>query len=180
MPNTKDLYCEALLSMCETQRLGKITVTSLIKETNTARQTFYNNFRDLNDLISYIPINHLARSGLPINTVENIRHAFAFAQHHKGFFRQLPEHAGQNNFRDTIVGWLQEASYQQHIDDTLPPDEQLLQKLKIDVYIFGIVDVFLQWCQSGLEWSFEVVLDAIWECSPDFLRTQPIEPVPLG
>ena len=57
MANSKELYCEALLRMCETQRLGKITVTSLIKETGTARQTFYNNFRDINDLVSFIPIH---------------------------------------------------------------------------------------------------------------------------
>ena len=176
MANSKELYCEALLRMCETQRLGKITVTSLIKETGTARQTFYNNFRDINDLVSFIPIHYLTTGGVPINAIENIRHAFVYAQHHKGFFSQLPDHAGQNNFRDTIVSWLQEASYEEHIDPSLPPDEQLLLKLKIDVYLYGIVDVFLQWCKTDLEWSFEVVLDAIWECSPAFLRKRPLQP----
>lgn len=176
MANSKELYCEALLRMCETQRLGKITVTSLIKETGTARQTFYNNFRDINDLVSFIPIHYLTTGGVPINAIENIRHAFVYAQHHKGFFSQLPDHAGQNNFRDTIVSWLQEASHEEHIDPSLPPDEQLLLKLKIDVYLYGIVDVFLQWCKTGLEWSFEVVLDAIWECSPAFLRKRPLQP----
>lgn len=62
MANSKELYCEALLRMCETQRLGKITVTSLIKETGTARQTFYNNFRDINDLVSFIPIHYLTQA----------------------------------------------------------------------------------------------------------------------
>ncbi|MBS5502088.1 MAG: hypothetical protein KHX01_03930, partial [Eggerthella sp.] len=123
MADTKKLYCDTLLRLCETQPLNRITVTALIKETHTARQTFYNNFRDMNDLVSYIPISHLVQSGLPINTVENIRHAFAFAQHHKGFFRQLPDHAGQNNFRDTILEWLQQASYEQHLSPSLSPDE---------------------------------------------------------
>lgn len=175
MADTKKLYCDTLLRLCETQPLNRITVTAVIKETHTARQTFYNNFRDMNDLVSYIPISHLVQSGLPINTVENIRHAFAFAQHHKGFFRQLPDHAGQNNFRDTILEWLQQASYEQHLSPSLSPDEKLLLKLKIDVYLCGIVDVFLQWCRCDLQWSFEVVLDAIWQCAPDFLRKEPLQ-----
>lgn len=176
MQNCKQLYCETLLRLCETQSLSKMTVTALIKETSTARQTFYNNFRDINDLISYIPINELSRTGFPINTVANIRHAFTFAQLHKGFFSQLPAHVGQNSFRETIVEWLQAASYGQHLHAGLAPDERLLKKLEIDVYVYGIVDVFLQWCESGLEWPLEVVLDAIWECAPDFLRKKPIHP----
>ncbi|MCI8450585.1 MAG: TetR family transcriptional regulator, partial [Eggerthellaceae bacterium] len=46
MADTKKLYCDTLLRLCETQPLNRITVTALIKETHTARQTFYNNFRD--------------------------------------------------------------------------------------------------------------------------------------
>lgn len=161
--------------MCEEQCLSKITVTALVRESGTARQTFYNHFRDINDLVSYIPISYLlSDDDLPINTVENVRHAFVFAQAHKGFFRQLPEHSGQNNFRDTIVQWLQGLSYEHYVDDTLSDDKQLLQKLTIDVYVYGIVDVFLQWCSSGLEWPFEVVLEAVWDTAPNFLREQPI------
>ena len=101
MADTKKLYCDTLLRLCETQPLNRITVTALIKETHTARQTFYNNFRDMNDLVSYIPISHLVQSGLPINTVENIRSRLRVRTASQGVFptaarscrpEQLPRH----------------------------------------------------------------------------------------
>ena len=56
-------YCETLLQMCEDQPLSTITVTALIKRADTAKQTFYNNFRDLNDLINYIPRTYMMLMG---------------------------------------------------------------------------------------------------------------------
>ena len=55
----KKLYCDAFLQLCETRDLSSITVTNVIEAAGTARQTFYNHFSDINELIGYIPINSL-------------------------------------------------------------------------------------------------------------------------
>ena len=172
--DTKRRYCDALLALCETQKLSKISVSALIKEAKTARQTFYNNFRDINDLVSYLPINYLLSDGLPLNTLENIRHAFVFAQYHKGFFCQLPDHLGQNNFRDTFKAWLQDSCYRQYLGPEISPDTRLRMKLQIDLYCAGIIDVFLDWCRHGMEWPIEALLDTVWDCAPGFVRATPL------
>lgn len=45
----KSRYVTAIFTLCETKPLKKITVGDLLAETGTARQTFYNHFRDIND-----------------------------------------------------------------------------------------------------------------------------------
>ena len=56
---TKKLYCDALLSLCESRKLSDVTVTALVAQAGTARQTFYNHFNDVNDLIGYLTTNIL-------------------------------------------------------------------------------------------------------------------------
>ena len=100
---TKKMYCEALLELCNSKQLAKITVGDLARETGTVRQTFYNNFRDINDLISYIPINYLKTTQADVLTTENACRAYEYALEHRAFFEQLPTHSGQNNFRETSI-----------------------------------------------------------------------------
>ncbi len=46
-------FAEVLMDMCETRRLDDVTVVELVAEAGMARQTFYNHFTDINDLICY-------------------------------------------------------------------------------------------------------------------------------
>lgn len=49
-----ELFAEALLRMMKDKPLFSITVKNLLEETGASRQTFYNHFRDRNDLVCYI------------------------------------------------------------------------------------------------------------------------------
>lgn len=49
-----EIIAEALLNLSETKRLQSITVQDILAYTGISRQTFYNHFRDKNDLIAYI------------------------------------------------------------------------------------------------------------------------------
>ena len=51
--NYKNLLSESLLILNTTKTLKKITVTDLQKESGISRQTFYNHFLDIDDLIQY-------------------------------------------------------------------------------------------------------------------------------
>ena len=52
--DVKKILANALLNLCQKQSLQSITVSQLLKETGVSRQTFYNHFKDKNDLICYI------------------------------------------------------------------------------------------------------------------------------
>lgn len=169
---TKQLYCEALLKLSEEKPLAKITVRNLIEETETARQTFYNNFRDINDLISYLPINYLKTSGWQVLTKENARHAYEYAYEHRSFFGQLAFHTGQNNFRDTFVDWLENAYYEQYLSDDLTDNEKLHRMLAINLFAIGITNQFLEWCATGFTWPIDLLLQVQDEALPSFIKEQ--------
>ena len=48
-----NLLADALLMLCEQKQLTSITIKDLLKTTGVSRQTFYNRFRDKNDLIQW-------------------------------------------------------------------------------------------------------------------------------
>ena len=84
--NIKRMLANSLISLSDEKPLRKITVTDIITHAGTGRQTFYNHFKDKNDLIYWIfpvsythldvykrqapwPANHWRRSGSSIRPV---------------------------------------------------------------------------------------------------------------
>ena len=169
---TKQYLCETLIAMCEEQPLSSITVTALIKRAGVARQTFYNNFRDINDIINYIPRTFMLLAGFDGYTPEATLKAYRYATRHKGFFSALAKHSGQNSFRDEFITFCQELMYRQFLPDNLSADERFRRKLALDVYTIGVVDHFLKWCEGGLEWPYEVVAQVHSEAAPAFILDQ--------
>ena len=109
--SAKELYVQALFNLCDVKSINKITVSDILRESGTARQTFYNNFRDINDLISYVTNYHLERDPNIFNTREGSLESLAFMREHKSFFCQLPKHSGQNNFRESHIRKLKRMYY---------------------------------------------------------------------
>ena len=166
----KKHYTDTLLAMCEEQPLASVTVTALVKRAGTAKQTFYNHFRDLNDLVNYIPRNYILEAGFTAYSPTAILKTYRFAHEHKGFFSALAEHAGQNSFRDEFISFAENAAYKAFLIDGLSERELLERKLAIDLYTTGVVDHGLQWCAGGLEWDPDTLARVHAESAPDFMR----------
>lgn len=167
----KRLYCETLLELADEKPLGKITVSDIIGRAGTARQTFYNHFRDINDLISYLPISFVSSASKGVYDIEGVRTAYNYAAHHKRFFSQLPSHSGQNNFRISFIEWMEQLYRDEYITDDLPSDEQLRRAIAIVQYSTGVVDSFLEWCRCGLDWPVDVLVQVQDDALPAFARS---------
>lgn len=98
-----NLLFEALLELAEEMPLRKISVKALCDKAGVARQTFYNHFVDINELISWGPFHYVSAHSEYSYDINGIRAAYEFALAHKGFFAQLPHHSGQNSFRESFV-----------------------------------------------------------------------------
>ena len=166
------LYCETLMEMCEEMPLGQITVKALVERAGTAKQTFYNHFRDINDLVSYIPINFLETTGFDLFDLEGLRRACMYTRVHPGFFGQLSDHKGQNSFRETFLAWLEQQCCDRLLLPELDVQEQLYRRLCIQVFCAGVVDVFLRWCAPSAEWPFELFSRVVADMAPDFLEVR--------
>jgi hypothetical protein len=161
--------CETFMAMCTYMPIEKITVTRLIRQVGCARQTFYNYFSDINDLIRFIPINYLKTALSDLHDGDGVRRAYAYALEHPAFFTQLPRLKGQGDFRENFSSWLKNSFYELYLSRDMTYEEQLKRKLSIDMYCYGITDVFLDWCKAGLSWPLEIVLEAQSAARPPFM-----------
>lgn len=57
--DVKRILGTALLELTQKKPLESLTVSQILKETGVSRQTFYNHFKDKNDLICYVMIHLL-------------------------------------------------------------------------------------------------------------------------
>ena len=167
--SAKRRYVKALFKLCETKSINKITVTDILRETHTARQTFYNNFRDINDLIAFVFVYHFEENYDIFNTREGSFKSLDFAREHKAFFSQLPHHRGQNNFHETHVRMLKSGYYKLVFHTEEPPADDP-RKAFIDAYVYSCTNLFMDWCASGMtEPADEVLVDVYWNTKPDFI-----------
>ncbi len=165
----KERYVEALFRLSETKSINKITVTDILRETHTARQTFYNNFRDINDLIAYVFVYHFERNYDIFNTREGSLESLRFVREHRAFFRQIPHHTGQNNFHETHDRMLKQGYYKLVFQTEHPPADDP-RKALIDAYVYGCTNLFLDWCASDMtEPPDDVLVDVYWSTKPDFI-----------
>ena len=163
-------FSETLMDMCETRRLSDITVADLVERAGTARQTFYNHFSDINDLICYagsLPVRSVSQ---PFADFEGTRRVYALTRQHRAFFSQLPAQVGQNNFWETTTAWLKRMYYERFLDDRMDPDELAYRKTCIDLYCSGSTAVTRAWCASGMEASDEAMARVMYAMTPPFAK----------
>nr|WP_320024303.1 TetR/AcrR family transcriptional regulator C-terminal domain-containing protein [uncultured Acetobacterium sp.] len=102
-----NLLAEALLELCEAKPLNTITIKDLLKKTGISRQTFYNRFRDKNDLIQWTyehKVLNIFLSNDPESTYyKNTLSYYKNIEAHRNFLKQACAIRDQNCLIDFIV-----------------------------------------------------------------------------
>jgi AcrR family transcriptional regulator len=163
-------FAGVLMDLCESKQLHDVTVADVIAAAGTARQTFYNYFLDINDLICYAAFQPMLQAANPFTDPESTRHTYEVTLQHKAFFSQLPEHSGQNNFWDALERWLTQTYYDRYLTDDLDPAERAYRTACIDLYCIGSAAVFKKWCATGLETPVDVIVSMLYDMSPAFVK----------
>ncbi|MBM6999722.1 TetR family transcriptional regulator [bacterium] len=164
-------YSDVLMAMCETRRLSEITASDVIKAAGTARQTFYNHFSDLDDLVGYAASRGLLTGARPVYDKENLRATYEYALAHRSFFNQIPSRIGPNDFRAATIRWLKESSYPLFISNDMPQRERDYRRVRLDVYFVGEVNAIVDWFASDMAMPVDTLLDAVWDSAPAFMKS---------
>ena len=165
-------YATTLLELCETRALRDITVSDLIEAAGTARQTFYNHFSDINDLICYAGSLPMMTSRDPFTDADATRRAYESVMQHRAFFRQLPAQSGQNNFRLTTLSWLLATYRERFVTPDLPEGERAFREACLTMYCAGSVAAFMEWCASDMAAPVDALVRAVYEMSPQFVKDE--------
>lgn len=167
---TRTLYAEALLELSKKKKLNKITVQDLLDHTQTARQTFYNHFRDKNDLIQWVYAYFADKllkeffDGTDLySCYYNIcRYLFT----NKEFFRQAVQLNVQNNLLQEVFNHSSHF-FQEYITDKYG-DKALTQSVifAISFNNYGANSMIHDWLLDKLQYSPAEIAQLILESMP--------------
>lgn len=165
-------YADVLLGLCKDHRLRDLTVADVVEAAGTARQTFYNYFSDLNDLICFTAFLPMADASDPFTDPNSTRRTHEVTMERRAFYCQLPQHMGQNNFWEALGDWLRKTYYERYLMEGLSPEERDYRKVCIDLYCLGDVAVFREWCANGMDVSIDAITAMLYDMSPAFVKEE--------
>lgn len=116
--NIHKILANTLLDLCREKKLEAITIKDILEETGISRQTFYNRFRDKNDLIQWtyenMVLSEFHKSGETGSYYENTVAYCKALEKYRFFMKQAYQLEGQNNLRDWIYDYATEYDYNWH------------------------------------------------------------------
>ena len=163
--DVKKILANALLNLCQKQSLQSITVSQLIKETGVSRQTFYNHFKDKNDLICYIYDTYIVpdfdEHHMDIDFYESLLQTFQNIKKYHKFMKQACQIEGQNCLKDYIVEHCQQFDLKWHQNlygsDPMPDD----LKFATIYHANASSSMTLSWILSNMPVPCEEIVDMI-------------------
>lgn len=127
--NTKQRIADALRQMMKTRPFHKISVQSLMDETNMKRQSFYYHFQDTREVLEWICRKQLTEKLLSYQAplLEQILYALKLVDQDRDFYRQVTRAVHQDamyRFGDEILcPWLSWYFYQCDDHRLLTPNQ---------------------------------------------------------
>lgn len=173
MRDTKGVLCRALLKKCETLPLEKITVSALLEEAGLSRRTFYNHFKDREDLIRYTYVTFIlsqwqeqcVSSGMFEGCVAYYRTMMQFRE----FVTQALSLRTQNSLMEetgaNASDWLF-AMYRSLFGEHVPGNI----RHAILYNTFAQTGISREWALEGMQISPEEMAEYTFRCMPPAVR----------
>ncbi|MDR1571817.1 MAG: TetR/AcrR family transcriptional regulator C-terminal domain-containing protein [Clostridiales Family XIII bacterium] len=183
--DVKKMLSDALINICDEKPLAKATVQDIVRKAGTSRQTFYNHFRDKNDLISWTYFTRITGDMRAIDGDCGL-YGFVYDAHrycveHKRFFMQACALQGQNSLREYMLRHNYEnylnLIIEKHGEGVLT--DELLWAIEFNAC--GAICMHLKWVQDGMTLAPETKARYVVDCIPEILRRYlPVGPTDAG
>ena len=172
--DVKRLLSEAVLEICNEKPLAKLTVQDILEKTGACRQTFYNHFRDKNDLITWTYCNYVIGDFCSEDMSDGFYNFLCRAHEHcvkyKSFYAQAVALKGQNCLREHIF----EQNFRNYLSliikrhgESVLTDE-LLWAIRFNS--FGAINMHLLWVEEGMKLAPEVKAKYVFDCIPESIK----------
>lgn len=170
--NVKRIIADTLFELSQEKPLSKVTVLDISKRSGIGRQTFYNHFKDKNDLIRWIFTLTLNRWDL----VEKegyyayLCDLYRKAEENRPFLKQACMLSGQNSLVEEIY-IITYNYHKRHIMAQLgdePISHELEYALRFDA--FGSTNCYIQWLTAKVPLTAEDMALYAYESMPPTIR----------
>ncbi len=170
--NVKQIIADTIYELSREKPLAKVTVLDISKRSGISRQTFYNHFKDKNDLIRWVFTCTLDGWEL---VEQNGYYAYLCDLYHKAqknsqFLRQACMLSGQNSLAEEIY-IITYKYHRHHIKaqlDGKPLSEQIEYALQFDAY--GSTNCYIRWLVEKMPATPEDMALYAYESMPQILR----------
>lgn len=167
--NMKYRLAQAMKSCMKQAPLEKITVSELVEECGTTRQTFYRNFKDKYDLINWyfdkILLESFEHMGEGRTIYEGLVNKFHYIQEEKIFFKAAFKNNEQNNLREhdfeLILAFYTER-IKKRTGQALPERIRLL----LEMYCSGSIFMTARWVLGYIKTTPEMMAKLLVDAMP--------------
>lgn len=116
--DVKSLIVDALIELCNEKPLAKISISDIQKKSGVSRQTFYNHFRDKNDLIQYIYLNRIITNwksaDSDLDYCDSLLDVFDRYVKYHTFLKQALSQSDQNCLREFMLDYCKKFDLEWH------------------------------------------------------------------
>lgn len=172
--NTEELFANALVELCKEKPLEKITVQNITDFCGAGRQTFYNHFRDKEDLIEYIYLADRKKGA------ELLKKEYSIREHMKTmldicnkkrlFYVYAYEIQGQNSLSEAVfkaaVDYFTKIAAEKGGREVL--DEKMKMAIRFNCH--GELCTVKDWIKRDIRCSSEELADILVDNIPERLK----------
>lgn len=152
--STKQTFANTLENLLQDNTISKLTISDIVTHSGLSRQTFYNNFVDIYDLIYW---THAIRIKEAVDTFwQNADFCQAFEtattimQQHKTFYQQIVRKEGVNSFQRLFAQSNIELS-KLRISNVSGQATNSAIDFLLELYWYGTAQVLVNWIEDGMK-----------------------------
>lgn len=172
--DTKQVFADAIVELCKTKPLEKITVQNITDFCGAGRQTFYNHFRDKEDLIGYVFISDEKKCIAKLEKGDTVKEQLVLIlntfMEKKQFYISAYITHGQNSLGDVIFehyfDYYTKLIAKEDGNDAV--DEKL--RAAIRFHCFGSIGYVRQWMKDGMKLSSVELSEIIFDNIPERIK----------
>ena len=170
--NAKKILYNSIYKLMQENRIEKITVDMILKESEVSRATFYRHFRDKFDLINWYHASFVEKELFHSDQSweQIIYKAAVFMLENKHFYFKAVKFQGQNSLNEFILKYYTsfvEARYKKGSGQTTL---SVKEQLAIAYHCSGAVRIFNEWVSGGMAIPPEELTDYFCDLIHDELR----------
>jgi probable dihydroxyacetone kinase regulator len=172
----KQILAESLEDLMNERQIGKISVSEIVSNCETTRQTFYNNFKDKYDLMTWVYLSDEEKYTNRLwenytwrdSTLDTCKFLF---QKRRFYLSAFSEH-GQNSLFDYAINHT--------LDDSIEYIKKQRRYAKIEgellfglkLYFGGMMKLCLEWLKGDISLNPEQMFTMTMKCMPEMVKRE--------
>lgn len=166
--STCDRFALTLMDLCHERNLCNVRLQDVIVASGLSRQTFYNHFDNLDDLVDYAVSRPLfAGKASPLSA--SILASYKYVATYPDFFIQVVRSTSCSGLSDAICDWLDKRACIEFIVPSLPEDEKIRRMVSITLFNAGCSRIAFQWVDGGMRIPVNLIVGTICSMIPGFM-----------